>query len=149
MLPPLEEGQANFSDDFLWLVNTWNVTEVTWERYQSRGLRTTSIETVGFMGGSMTTLCSILGINVMAPIASEWKQAVNRAGDDKDTLASIYEQARGFKIPPHTVDSIGIGLYGLTHGGAGKTAFPLLTFQRLVKDVCKRRQELDIWKALT
>ena len=115
----------------------WRVTHAIYERFQSRRLTTPAIELVGVMGGVMLIVMhGMYRKRVRAIVASEWKRAVDKAGGE-GTLQAQYDFAAEYGIKPHTVDSIGIGCYGAA-GYAGRLPFPLETYKRLVKDVCKR-----------
>lgn len=132
ILPALPAGHAAFCKRFSGIVRRVKATSLIYERFMARGVQTKAAETVNFMAGTMATLAlKTHSMHVRCFPASEWKAAVNRTHD----LESIYENFKG-ALPPHAVDCIGIGLYGIlnSHG----YVFDSHLFEGLLTEACEQ-----------
>lgn len=106
--PPFEEQLKGFIKEITEILNTYNPTECSMERYQVR-FRTMgcTTEVVNVMIGVVSSLCYERGITVKLVIAGEWKNHFNRVSPLP--LEYVYKSIK--KLPPHIIDSGLIGLY--------------------------------------
>ena len=113
------------------LLDTWGPNEIALERFQPRpGLVSKSAETISAMIGSVLTITrKDYDVKPMIFPASEWKNAVKRSGLVLDDLYALGAKS-GYA--PHTIDSIGIGMYC---GGPAK--FQSVAYLALLKRLFK------------
>lgn len=78
------------------------------ERFQSRGLKGVTIESVTMMIATICLICLARKVPFYTCVASEWKNKVNR--DSKGLLDSYYAHAKPLNIEPHEVDASLIAL---------------------------------------
>lgn len=93
------------------LIKFHGVTHVIAERYMSRRMGGTTIESVNMMLGAIAEICLELSIYFKFIPASQWKNEVNR--EHPEYLLGEYLLGKPLKITPHTVDAVMIGVYGL------------------------------------
>lgn len=93
------------------LIEEFQITHIIAERYQSRRMGGTTIESVNMMLGAIAQICVTRGIHFKFIPASQWKNAINRVSDEY--LVGEYDEGKPFKITPHTVDAVMIGVYGM------------------------------------
>jgi hypothetical protein len=87
----------------------YGITHVVGERYQSRRMGGTTIESVNIMIGLTLGFCQERGIPCKFIPASQWKNEMSRNGIE---LEEIYAGVKPAKITPHAVDASSIGEYG-------------------------------------
>lgn len=103
------------------LIDEFKVTHLIAERFQSRRMGGTTIESVNMMLGSIAEICHSRGIHFKFIPASQWKNAISRV--DEEYLVGEYQNGKPYKITPHTVDAVMIGVYGF---GVMKSMDPFL-----------------------
>lgn len=116
------------------VVREYNVQFLVAERFMTRGGKGPTIEAINMMLGVL--LCGDLPCKVMP--ASQWKNAVRRAGVELDDW---YTWA---KITPHQLDACLIGVYmaSVLYGHKGFDGVPLKTlFKKLVLEAEKTSTE--------
>lgn len=96
------------------------VKDVYSERFQTRGVKSRSVETVSFMNGIVATLCYANGVHFQPTIAATWKNRVNKvwARHAKDGLLPLevaYGHATRLGFTNHELDST---LIAFTRGGS-------------------------------
>jgi Holliday junction resolvasome RuvABC endonuclease subunit len=97
-----------FQSELLEIVDNYNVNALIIERFQSRGLKGTTIELVNLMIGClMAEMERIKGRHILVSLItpSQWKNEWNR----NSNLEAFYKKVN---CVVHQVDAIGIGLYG-------------------------------------
>lgn len=86
-------------------------TRVILERYMTRGIKGTTIESVNIMIGASLCWFYTKGVPGRIIPASQWKNAIARAGID---LSFLYQEAKKtLGLPPHPVDAMCLGIYYL------------------------------------
>lgn len=106
------------------LIKKYNVTELTMERFVSRGLMGSLSEFICIMQGILAIHPRIKVFNLVT--AATWKNSFNKSFD----LKEFYKMAHKLKILPHEVDATMIGLYYLD-----KTRY----FERLKKKINREK----------
>lgn len=94
------------------LHDEYQFTHVIGERYQSRRMGGTTIESVNIMIGLTLGFCKAQQLPCKFIPASQWKNEMSRNGL---SLEAMYEGVRPFRITPHAVDASSIGEYGAYH----------------------------------
>lgn len=109
--PPLVEGVQNYRVLLKRLaVEHGNPAEVYSERFQTRGVKSRSVETVSFMNGILCLQTTAWKASFHTMIAGTWKNAFNR----NQSLDRMYELGKTLGLTPHEIDSFCIAL---TRGG--------------------------------
>ena len=106
----LKETVLKFNQEIEDMIDTYNVTEVTMERFVSRGIRGSLSEYICIMQGILAINPKITAFNLVT--AATWKNTFNKAYSLKD----LYKQARKLKLEDHEIDAVMIGLYYLGKG---------------------------------
>ena len=99
--------------------------ELMAESFTVRGFGTNLIELVGIMLGSMQAFCSILGIKEQTVMPSSWKGEFGKKFG-KEELQKLYDYARTYGVPPHTVDALCLALYSKDKRSFSNTSKTLL-----------------------
>lgn len=110
-LPPLQEQLPKYYKTISGLFRDHGKPkEVYAERFQTRGVKSKSVETVSMMNGVVATMCMHRHTNFYAVIAGTWKNHVNR----HFSLDALYVAAKKLGFTPHEVDAL---LIAVTRGG--------------------------------
>lgn len=80
------------------------------ERFQTRGVKSKSVETVSMMNGVVATICMHRHTDFYTTIAGTWKNLVNKHFD----LEHLYKLAKEIGFTPHEVDAF---MIAITRGG--------------------------------
>ena len=96
-----------FNKEICALIRKFKVTEVTMERFVSRGLLGSLSEFICIMQGILAINTRIKVFNLV--MAATWKNAFNKNYNLKD----FYKEAKAKQIEPHEIDAVLIGLYFL------------------------------------
>lgn len=128
---------AGFVSEVSHIMDEYGVTGVVMERYMTRGIGGTTIESVNMMIGIVQALCSRRGCSFMLLPASQWKNEFNR----HSSLESFYAAASG--CTPHQLDAVGIGLYGAYHW---HNQAPFVGFNRHLKALATQAKETNTAK---
>lgn len=109
----LHTSRSNFLKEVDYWVDTYSPSGIILERFQARmrggGIL---IECVGVMAGLLAGAYKDLPIKFIT--ASTWKNAFHREFDVE--LKDIYSDLKAEGIPPHSIDSVFIGMYGMRQG---------------------------------
>jgi hypothetical protein len=89
--------------------HAYNIDLQIAERYMSRRMGGVTIELVNMELGVLRTLCMLQDTPLRMIPASQWKNEAARNGIN---LEQIYKEVKPFKVSPHEVDAVMIGLYG-------------------------------------
>lgn len=108
--PPLTDAMTAFNKVLRGIFSDYTPDGVYSERFQARGTKSRSIETVSFMNGIIAFRCRLSKIYFSTFIAGTWKNAFNR----HVSLDTMYEVGKKMGFSPHEVDAICIAL---TKGG--------------------------------
>jgi hypothetical protein len=90
----------------------FGITHVIGERYQSRRMGGTTIESVNIMIGVTLAFCRQNSLPCKFIPASQWKNEMSR---NAISLEEIYQGVKPVRITPHAVDASSIGEYGAYH----------------------------------
>jgi hypothetical protein len=123
-------GQVNpFVKELQGYMDEFGVNAVAIERYMTRGIGGTTIESVNFMIGVVMSLCyQRPRKRFLAIPASQWKNEFNR----HSSLEQLYKDAP--TCTPHQLDSVGIGVYA---GYFWYGLKPYESFDKLRKKIAK------------
>lgn len=105
--PPFTVQMSDFYNYWNKGLIKYSPTEVVAERFQSRGLRGKSIESVSIMLGALSVLCKSKHINIFLLMAATWKNKTNKYTE----LDQIYKEV---SIPNHIVDAAFIAVYRIS-----------------------------------
>jgi len=86
----------------------YGVTHIVGERYQSRRMGGSTIESVNIMIGITLAFARLHKLPCKFIPASQWKNELNRNGVE---LVEVYQSVKGSKVTPHAVDAVSIGEY--------------------------------------
>lgn len=110
MIPPLAASMHTYVKVLHGIFDQYQIREVHSERFQTRGVKSKSVETVSFMNGILAHVCALRRINFYSIIASTWKNHINKYL----VLEDLYAFGKELGYSPHEIDSACIGL---TRGG--------------------------------
>ena len=122
-IPLLSQQRLDFINEVQAWITCFKPKGIVAERFQSRGLRGSTVECVSMMLGML----SMLNLPFYFITASTWKNAYQRrfAIDLKD----IYQE---INVVPHILDSALIGCYGIEQGTHRQISF---TIDSIIDDV--------------
>jgi Holliday junction resolvasome RuvABC endonuclease subunit len=123
--PPIVPSLIKFYEKISEIFDLYEPDVVCIERFMSRGLGGTLIESVSMMIAVICLICLHRNIQIYTCVASEWKNEVNRHID----LEQVYNYAKSIGLSNHEIDGSMIALViGLKHTSAtGSTEIgPLL-----------------------
>lgn len=106
----LKDTVSIFNNEIDDLIETFSVSEVSMERFVSRGLLGSLSEYICIMQGIISIHPKISTFNLIT--AATWKNSFNK----RYALKEFYKQAKKIKIQPHEIDALLIGLYFLSKG---------------------------------
>lgn len=111
MLPPFRDNFRIFRNNFIRIFRDYpDITEVYSERFQTRGVKSRSVETVSMMNGVVATLAYNKRVAYQPTMAATWKNRVNKTFD----LEAAYTMAGQYGFTPHELDAT---LIAFTRGG--------------------------------
>jgi Holliday junction resolvasome RuvABC endonuclease subunit len=110
--PPLDIGAKRFIKVSSSILKEYKPDCAVIERFQSRGLKGSTIECVSIMIGIMIRECFYRKISLRLLIASQWKNRVNQFLN----LDSFYLETAKLGFTPHETDSMCMPLYHLFEG---------------------------------
>lgn len=96
-----------FNKEICSLIRKYKITELTMERFVSRGLLGSLSEFICIMQGILAINTRIKVFNLVT--AATWKNCFNKSY----VLNDFYKEAKALKVEPHEVDAVCIGLYFL------------------------------------
>lgn len=105
---PQEDSEA-FRAEVSRLVETHGVTHITAERFQTRGIKGKTIESICMMLGIIVNEFSHLDIRYFT--ASTWKNQYNRSLDLKELYVDLKDQKSNVEV--HELDCTLMGIYRL------------------------------------
>ena len=117
-----------FNEEFLYQFDKLKLDGFICERFQSRGMKGNTIESVNMMVGMMAHYLTSREIDVKLVTASTWKNRVNKIIDIKD----LYKLAR---VPNHITDAVCLGLYYGTFLSGSFGAFQDHSFRLLAEKI--------------
>lgn len=94
-----------FNKEICTLIRKYKVTELTMERFVSRGLLGSLSEFICIMQGILAINTKIKIFNLVT--AATWKNCFNK----NYVLNDYYKEAKKLKIEPHEIDAVMLGLY--------------------------------------
>ena len=108
--PDINHNLKMFEHELRHIIETYGVTHITAERFQSRKMGGTTIECVNMMLGIIGSLAEEMrnnknGLHVLFVTPANWKNEWNRYSD----LEAFYKTTT---VEDHQCDSLGQGLYG-------------------------------------
>lgn len=106
---PFTESYLNFYNVMSGFIRELEVTDVTIERFQSRGLRGKTIECVAMMNSAIALYCISQDIPITLHVASTWKNAVGRLDIDLEKVYVVAKKHVG--MTPHETDATIMSLY--------------------------------------
>jgi hypothetical protein len=106
----LKETVLKFHHEIESIIDTYKVTEISMERFVSRGLLGSLSEYICIMQGILAINPKIQVFNLVT--AATWKNSFNKSYK----LNDFYKQAKKLKIQAHEIDAVMIGLYFLSGG---------------------------------
>lgn len=110
-VPPFSDAFKAYRRTILKLMRDYpSITEVYSERFQTRGVKSRSVETVSMMNGVIATLCFNKHLVYQPIIAATWKNKVNKTFN----LDEAYEKVKQHGVSPHEFDGT---LIAFTRGG--------------------------------
>lgn len=125
-LKVMEQAEA-YEEEILSIEDTYGPFDaIIMERFQTRGLKGKTIESIGFMIGRMTA-CFDLTLYT----AATWKNAFNRVNDLKDLYEDLKDQEQPTKKSRRfTIHELDCTLMGIYHGCKH---FDVVAFETLTK----------------
>lgn len=99
-----------FERDMIALRRRWKPDHVYFERFQSRGLKGTTIECINIMLGIMIRVFHDLDPRLL--LASTWKNRIGRRLDLKSSYKDFGLTRKHSPKTPHELDATLIGFYG-------------------------------------
>lgn len=105
------EDMRIFEQDLVYIKNTYKPDIVFFERFQSRGLKGTTIECINMMLAIMVRVFRHKDPRLY--LASTWKNRINKQVDLKDTYKSYGMSRKASPKTPHELDATLIGYYGM------------------------------------
>ena|ERR1700740_2501879 len=129
--PSFAIGARLFLDEIEWILDTFKITHIAGERFQSRGVtKGDVIEAVNIMLGIITLLAIKRGITFVTITAGVWKNAMARLGVD---LTSAYEHGKvKYRIPAHLIDASLIALWHINRDIVWSIPRLLKTINKLI-----------------
>ena len=106
----LKEVVLRFHKEIEEMIDKFSITEITMERFVSRGIRGSLSEYICIMQGILAINPKITAFNLVT--AATWKNTFNKVYD----LNEFYKQAKKLKLENHEIDAVMIGLYYLAKG---------------------------------
>lgn len=132
-LPPLQDVLPLYYNTILSIYADYPDVEETYvERFQTRGVKSKSVETVSMMNGVTATMCMQRETKFHCIIAGTWKNAINKHLD----LEELYKFGKSLGFSPHEIDATCIGL---TRGGTIPPP-PLAKLHKMLRRVHERQQ---------
>jgi hypothetical protein len=133
--PTFEIGYQLFSDEIEWLFEQYKITHVVGERFQARGMRGDTGETISMMLGIIFSVAKRYGAKIITTTAGVWKKAVEKVSGM--TLPELYEYGKiKWRLEPHYIDS---ALIALWHADRGKAWANKHLVNVLAKQLIKQR----------
>lgn len=132
--PPLAKGVRVYTRLLSGLIDDFGVPhEVFSERFQTRGVKSKSVESVSMMNGILCLKVMAKGAYFHTMIAGTWKNAFNRHLN----LDDVYALGKKLGFTPHEIDAVCIGL---TRGGLQPPP-SFKTLKALLLEVYRRQQQ--------
>lgn len=107
MIPAFRKQFRIFLREWDNMIDTYQPIKITMERYQARGLRGSTIESVTLMNGGVAVLAQQKRIDFEIFLAASWKNQVNKLIDLKEDIYGRYN------LPDHIIDSVFINVHGV------------------------------------
>ena len=126
----LKDTVLRFHQEIEGMIDEFNITEVSMERFVSRGLLGSLSEYICIMQGILAINPKVKVFNLVT--AATWKNSFNKSFN----LNEFYKMARKVKIQPHEIDAIMIGLYFLSKGGYYKKLSKARAREKMLKRLC-------------
>jgi len=105
--PPFMDGLGNFYRTINTLMSEYRPNIVIAERFQTRGLKGTTIEAISIMLGVIALYCHRNKIQFILVTAATWKNQANRLFK----LDDFYVVGKDMGFTPHECDALIMGLY--------------------------------------
>lgn len=106
---PFTESYVSFYNIMSGFIRELKVTDVTLERFQTRGLKGKTIECVSMMNSAIALYCMSVDVPVNLITAATWKNAVNRLNIDLLKVYELTKEVHG--MTPHETDAIVMAIH--------------------------------------